>query len=70
MRELYGTVAVKGGAEPEGEAFQLPAYVPTLTYGHEFWVMTKRTKSQTRAAEISFLRRVAGFGLRDVRNSE
>ncbi|KAK3509140.1 hypothetical protein QTP70_020251 [Hemibagrus guttatus] len=40
-------------------------YVPTLTYGHELWVMTKRIRSQTQAAEMSFLRRVLGRSLRD-----
>ncbi|KAK3561994.1 hypothetical protein QTP86_023347, partial [Hemibagrus guttatus] len=40
-------------------------YVPTLTYGHELWVMTKRVRSRIQAAEMSFLRRVAGRSLRD-----
>ncbi|KAK0156273.1 Craniofacial development protein 2 [Merluccius polli] len=40
-------------------------FVPTLTYGHEGWVMTERTRSRIQAAEMSFLRRVAGFSLRD-----
>ena len=41
-------------------------YVPTLTYGHELWVMTERIRSQTSG----FLRRVAGRSLRDrVRSS-
>ena len=40
-------------------------YVPTLTYGHDLWVMTKRIRSQKQAAEMSFLRRVAGCSLRD-----
>ena len=45
-------------------------YVPALTYGHELWVMTKRTRSRVQAAEMSFLRRVAGLSLRDrVRSS-
>ncbi|TWW69397.1 hypothetical protein D4764_18G0002030 [Takifugu flavidus] len=45
-------------------------FVPTLTYGHELWVMTERTKSRVQAAEMSFLRRVAGLSLRDrVRSS-
>ncbi|KAK3554499.1 hypothetical protein QTP70_024405, partial [Hemibagrus guttatus] len=35
-------------------------YVPTLTYGHELWVMTKRIRSRIQAAEMSFLRRVGG----------
>ncbi|CAM4549683.1 unnamed protein product [Leuciscus chuanchicus] len=45
-------------------------YVPTLTYGHELWVMTERTRSRIQAAEMSFLRTVAGRSLRDrVRSS-
>ncbi|KAI3359987.1 hypothetical protein L3Q82_014319 [Scortum barcoo] len=46
-------------------------YVPTITYGHELWVMTERTRSpRIQAAEMSFLRRVAGRSLRDrVRSS-
>ena len=54
------------GAEPEGEALDLPAiYVPTLTYGHELWVVTERTRTRIQAAKMSFLRRVAGLSLRD-----
>ncbi len=45
-------------------------YVPTLTYGHELWIMTERTSSRIQAAEMRFLRRVAGRSLRDrVRSS-
>ncbi|MDG2633017.1 hypothetical protein P7M35_24665, partial [Vibrio parahaemolyticus] len=46
-------------------------YVPTLTYGHELWVVTERMRSRIQAAEMSFLRRVAGLSLRDrVRSSD
>ena len=46
-------------------------YVPSLTYGHELWVMTERTKSQIQEAEMRFLRRAAGRSLRDgVRSCE
>ncbi|KAK3559963.1 hypothetical protein QTP86_033662 [Hemibagrus guttatus] len=46
------------------------SYVPSLTYGHELWVMTERVRSRIQAAEMSFLRRVAGRSLRDrVRSS-
>ena len=45
-------------------------FVPTLTYGHERWVMTERTRSQEQVAEMGFLCRVAGVSLRDrVRSS-
>ena len=58
-----------------GIAFALPhrcdemiyrsIFVPTLTYGHEGWVMTERTRSRIHAAGMGFLRRVAGVSLRD-----
>ncbi|TWW55039.1 hypothetical protein D4764_09G0000880 [Takifugu flavidus] len=45
-------------------------FVPSLTYGHELWVMTERTRSRVQVAKMSFLRRVAGLSLRDrVRSS-
>ena len=46
-------------------------YIPSLTYGHELWVVTERIRSQIQAAEMSFLRRVAELSLRErVRSSE
>ena len=45
-------------------------FCPTLTYGHELWVVTKRMRLWIQAAEMGFLRRVAGLSLRDgVRSS-
>ncbi|XP_061622105.1 furin (paired basic amino acid cleaving enzyme) a isoform X2 [Phyllopteryx taeniolatus] len=45
-------------------------YVPTLTYGHELWVVTEKTRSRIQGAEMSFFRRVSGLSLRDrVRSS-
>ena len=61
MRTLHGSIVVK---------IYQSIYVPALTYGHELWVMTERTRSRVQAAEMSFLRRVAGLCLRDrVRSS-
>ena len=40
-------------------------FVPTLTYGHERWVMTERMRLRVQVAEMGFLRRVAGVSLRD-----
>lgn len=45
--------------------FNLSIYNVYLIYGVQFWVMTKRTRSRTRLAEISFLRRLAGHTPRD-----
>lgn len=39
--------------------------VLTLASGPELWVLTGRTRSSVQAAEIRFLWRVAGLGLRD-----
>ncbi|XP_036950584.1 uncharacterized protein LOC119017743 [Acanthopagrus latus] len=44
-------------------------FVPTLTYGHERWVMTERMRSREQAVEMGFLHRV-WVSLRDrVRSS-
>ncbi len=71
MRSIYWSVAVK--KELSGKAklsIYQSIYVPNLTYGHELWVMTERTRSRIQAAEMSFIRRVARRSLRDrVRSS-
>lgn len=38
-------------------------YAPSLTYGHELWVVSERTRSWIQAVEMSFLWRVAGCSL-------
>ena len=46
-------------------------FVPILTYGHEYWVMTERMRSQMQASEMRFLRRIEGVTLfNKVRSSE
>lgn len=40
-------------------------YVPTLTYVHELWVVTKGMRFWIQPAEMSFIYRVAGLSLRD-----
>ena len=40
-------------------------FVPVLTYGHEYRVMTKIILSQVQAAEMGLLRRVHGVTLRE-----
>ncbi|KAK0136316.1 hypothetical protein N1851_027786 [Merluccius polli] len=64
MRTLHGSVVVKRELSRKLSIYQ-SIYVPDLTYGHELWVMTERTRSRVQAAEMSFLRRVAGLSLRD-----
>ncbi|KAJ0002535.1 hypothetical protein NQD34_007684 [Periophthalmus magnuspinnatus] len=71
MRLLYRSVVVKKELSPKAKlSIYRSIYVPTLTYGHELWVMTERTRSWIQAAEMGFLCRVAGRTLRDrVRSS-
>ena len=71
MRSLYRTVVVKRELSRKAKlSIYRSIYVPTLAYGHELWVVTERTRSRIQAAEMSFLRRVAGRSLRDrVRSS-
>uniref|UniRef100_A0AAV2JNG5 Reverse transcriptase domain-containing protein n=1 Tax=Knipowitschia caucasica TaxID=637954 RepID=A0AAV2JNG5_KNICA len=66
MRSLYRTVVVKRELSRKAKlSIYRSIFVPSLTYGHELWVMTERTRSRIQAVEMSFLRRVAGRSLRD-----
>ncbi|KAI3366038.1 hypothetical protein L3Q82_009865 [Scortum barcoo] len=71
MRSVYRTVVLKKELSRKAKlSIYRSIYAPTITYGHELWVMTERTRSRIQAAEMSFLRRVAGCSLRDrVRSS-
>ena len=35
-------------------------FVPILTCGHEYWVMTETVRSQVQASDMSILRRIKG----------
>ncbi|KAK0132885.1 Retrovirus-related Pol polyprotein from type-2 retrotransposable element R2DM [Merluccius polli] len=71
MRTLHRSVVVKRELSRKAKlSIYQSIFVPALTYGHELWVVTERTRSQVQAAEMSFLHRVAGLSLRDrVRSS-
>ncbi|TWW77869.1 hypothetical protein D4764_12G0012590 [Takifugu flavidus] len=71
MRTLHRSVVVKRELSQKAKlSIYRSIFVPTLTYGHELWVMTERTRLRVQATEMSFLRRVAGLSLRDrVRSS-
>ncbi|KAK3546351.1 hypothetical protein QTP70_025761, partial [Hemibagrus guttatus] len=66
MRSMYRSVMVKKELSRKAKlSIYQSIYVPTLTYGHELWVMTERVRSRIQAAE-----RVAGCSHRDrVRSS-
>ncbi|KAK3517140.1 hypothetical protein QTP86_003932 [Hemibagrus guttatus] len=62
MRSMYRSVVVKKELSRKAKlSIYQSIYAPTLTYGHELWVMTERVRSWIQAAEMSFLRRVAGL---------
>ena len=71
MQTLYRSVMVKRKLSQEAKlSVDWSIFVPTLTYGHELWVVTQRTRSQIQEAEMGFLHRVAGLSLGDrVRSS-
>ncbi|KAK0138170.1 putative uncharacterized transposon-derived protein F52C9.6 [Merluccius polli] len=71
MWTLHGSVVMKRELSRKAKlSIYQSVFVPALTYGHELWVVTKRTRSWVQTAEMSFLRRVAGLSLRDrVRSS-
>ncbi|KAK0137435.1 putative uncharacterized transposon-derived protein F52C9.6 [Merluccius polli] len=71
MRTLHRSVVMKRELSRKAKLLIYQSiFVPALTYGHELWVVTERTRSRVQAAEMSFLRRVAGLSLRDrVRSS-
>ena len=71
LRALHRPIIVKKELNQKAKlSIYRSIYVPTLTYGRELWVVTKRTRSRIQEAEIGFLRRVSGLSLRDrVRSS-
>ena len=66
LHSLHRTVVTKRELSRKAKlSIYRAIFVPTLTYGHESRVMTERTRLRVQAAEMGFLRRVAGVSLRD-----
>ena len=66
MQVLYHSVVMKRELSVKAKlAIFRSIFVPILTYGHESWVMTEKTRSQVQAAEMRFLRRIKGVTLLD-----
>ncbi|XP_073778470.1 uncharacterized protein [Danio rerio] len=60
MQSMYQFVVVKNVFSRNAKlSIYQSIYVPTLTYGHELWVMTERIRFRIQAGEMSFLQRVA-----------
>jgi len=70
LHELCHSVMKKTGALKHCKPVNLVLAL-ILTYGHEFWEMTKRLRSRVQVAEIAFSRRVHGVTLsKKVHNCE
>ena len=71
MRALHQPVLVKKELSQKVKlSIYRSIYIPTLTYGHELWVVTERTRLRIQEAEMGFICRVSGLSLRDrVRSS-
>ncbi len=71
LHSLYHTIVIKRElAQKPKLSIYRSVFVPSLTYGHEEWVMTKRMRSRIQAAEMHFLWRVDGLSIKDkVRSS-
>ncbi|KAI3364208.1 hypothetical protein L3Q82_010807 [Scortum barcoo] len=55
MRSVYWTVVVKKELSRKAKlSIYRSIYVPTLTYGHELWVMTERTRSADTSGRNEF----------------
>ena len=66
MRTLHQSVVVKRKLSQKARlSGYWSVFVPTLTFGHELWVVTERERLWIEAAEMSFLRRVAELLFRD-----
>ena len=72
MRALHYSVVMKRELSKKAKLSIFKAvFVPTLTYGHESWVMIKRMRSQVQASEMRFLQRIEGVTMfNKVRSSE
>ena len=65
LRTLHRSIVVKKELSQKVKlSIYWSIYVPTLTYGHELWVVTERTRLRIQAAEMGFLRRVSGLCLK------
>ena len=64
VQTLYWSVVLKRElSQKKRLSVYRKIFVPTLTYGHEFWVLTERMRLRTQTTEMSFLHRVAGLSL-------
>ena len=70
-REMWKTVVGNARLSQDAKlAVFKSLFRPILTYGQESWILTERTRSRVQAAEMRFLRRIAGVSRIDrIRNT-
>ena len=71
IRDRCGTIRrlLKSASKGTRLKFYKVMALPTLLYGSENWTVTKGQASRIQAAEMRFLRHVAGYTLRDHRRN-
>ena len=72
MRALHLSVVMKRELSKKAKLSIFKTFLsPILAFGHEFWVMTERMRSQVQASEMSLLQKIEGVTLfNKVRSSE
>ena len=66
MCGLYQSVVLKRGLCTKAKLSVFRSiFVPILTYGHDFWLISERVRSRVQEAEMSFLRKVRSLFLLD-----
>ena len=66
MRQLFRGVVCKRELSTKAKLSVFKSvFTPILTYGHQHWVVTERLRSRIQAAEMRFLRWIAGLSLLD-----
>ena len=66
MRALHHSVVLKRKLSRKAKLSVFKSiFVPILTSGHEYWVMTEKVRSQMEASEMRFLRKIEGVAMFD-----
>ena len=64
MRALHNSVVFKRELLRKAKLLVFkPIAVPILIYGHKFWIITKRVRSQMQASEMRFLQKIIGVAM-------
>ena len=66
IHQLYQSVVLKQEQCTKAKlSFFRSVFFAILSYGHEYWIMTERVRSQVQADKMGFLQKVRGLSLID-----